>query len=106
MEIGGAPGSSNLAGSPNGAVTQVNVNAGSGGVPQLLTARNSRLRFKVQNQDPTITIFFGFTNAVTTGNGFRVDPKSESDWVDFSGTVYAIADAAGPADVRVMELYS
>ncbi len=106
MLIGGAPGSGQSFGAPSGAYKTVSVNAGAGGTPQVLTSRSTRSQFKLQNQDPTITVYWGFDANVTTANGFRLDPKGESDWIPYTGPVYAIADAAGPADVRVLEVFS
>lgn len=81
--------------------TSVSVSA----VAQILAANTARLMVKVFNNSPDQTLFLGASNAVTTGNGFPVGPKSESDWIACTSALWAAVDG-GTVDVRLLEVRS
>lgn len=62
----------------------------------LLASNSSRLRFRLQNQDAAVLIYWGPSNAVTTSNGMLIAANAVRSYNEryYSGAVYVIGSAS------------
>jgi hypothetical protein len=65
-------------------------------------AQPGRRSISIKNNDATLILYVGFTSGVTTANGMPVAAGGFLSLNDDTASVYGIASAAGPIDVRVI----
>lgn len=81
----------------NGTTTQVSVTNAITPATTILAARATRVRGILKNTDPAVTIYWGYTNAVTTGTGFELKAGESAPF----GTTTGIFGVSAGANVAV-----